>query len=98
MIYNTSKGPVEIWVLLYLGPPTPSSKHRITLGKKMFRVPEGESAALRAHELHRNLKGPAAIPMWDEMREATGDEVSLYFRSHPELLVKNSDPRTYREK
>lgn len=98
MVYNTKVGPVEIWVLLYLTPPTKSGSHRIVLGKKLFRVPEGESAALRAHELKRTFKGPAAIPQWDEMREATGEEVSEYFKRHPELMTKNTDPRTSREK
>ena len=89
MIYNTTKGPIEIWTLLYLSPPSKSG-HRITLGKKLFRVDQGESAALRAHELKRTLKGPAAIPQWDEMREADGSEVSEYFKRHPELMTKNT--------
>lgn len=96
MQYNSTEGPIELWTLLYLSPPTKTTSKRLVLHKIIFKVPEGTTAALRAYELKRTLKGPAAIPEWDEMREATGDEVSIYFSRHPNLLSKHTDPRASR--
>ena len=93
MLYNSTKGPIEIWSVLYYADPV---RHKTLLKVCSFSVPEFTSPQLRILELQRAVKGtPNAIPQWDEIREATGEEVSRYFASHPHLLKKTgcTDPR-----
>ena len=85
--YQTTKGEVEIWALVYYFSPT---QHKTPMKVFTFMCPTDSSPAIRVQELKRLTKGtPNAIPQWDEMREATGYEVSQYFSSHPWMLKKS---------
>ena len=84
--YKMVDGEYTLWTLEYISMST-RGFHPYIARKICMRVLIDETAELVAKSYLRAGKLPGP---WDKLRESTGQEVSEYFRQHPERMATES--------